>query len=145
MFKAISNWWNRDKIRADQTMAELKRYSDALNEALAERDQVKQELNVVSEEVAVFRQRDEADAARYTSKDPWVEIKSDKFDEARGLQIELDWNTAFIEYLKENGITGRDEDTAVQKWLALLYHDMTERLEAISIENTDKHRTNDYV
>lgn len=75
---------------------------------------------------------------KYDSTDPWVEITSEDFDERKGLCLGLDWNDAFISYLKESGITGSDDEEIVRKYLAYLYFDISERMEAKNIENSDK-------
>lgn len=80
-----------------------------------------------------------------TSTEPWVEIKSSSVDPVKGLMIELDWNDAFVQYLKDNGLQGRDDDTIVQKWVALLYENLINGLEEQAVENSDKIKVSDYV
>ena len=53
------------------------------------------------------------------SPEPWVDLKGYQ-ETAQGLKISLDWNTAFIEHLHEEGLRGSDEDDIVHKWLSLL-------------------------
>ena len=60
------------------------------------------------------------------NQEPWVDIKGAVEDEKHGLKIELDWNDAFIDYLRENGINGADDDTVIQKWITMLYADLME-------------------
>lgn len=144
MFKALSDWWNRDKIREQRIMSELERYSQALTREREERAKIETELADAKREVGLVRLKEEADRAKREGKEPWVEIKSADHSEVRGIQIELDWNPAFIQYLKENGITGRDEETAVQKWLAFLYQDLIVRLEEKVVEKSDGKRVNDF-
>lgn len=160
MWNKFKNWWNRDKLRADQAMAELKRYSEALTEAREEAAVIKQQQQVLEQqraelinetvtlesELEVFRTKAAEDAARRNSTEPWVEIKSERIDPIKGLQLELDWNEAFIQHLKESGLQGRDEDTIVQKWLALLTHKLVEGLEQQSINKTEERGTkNDFL
>lgn len=68
------------------------------------------------------------------SAEPWVEIYSESFDPTKGIKLELDWNDAFIQYLRDNGITGIDEDTIVQKWLAVISLDLSQQLENTVID-----------
>jgi hypothetical protein len=104
-----------------------------------ERDNLQQEL-------AVFRKKEEANKAKYDSKDPWVEIRSADFSDVRGFRIELDWNEAFVQHLKESGIKGSNEEETVQKWLALLYQNLIEKLESKAIDRKDVEKTvGDYV
>jgi len=97
-------------------------------------------------ELAVYRKQEEADKAKYESKEPWVEIRSEDFNDVRGFRIELDWNDAFIEQLKSSGIKGANDEEVVQKWLAILYQNLVEKLEVKSIDRKDVEKTiSDYV
>lgn len=158
MFKALSEWWNRDKIRADKAMEELERYSNALTQSRQEADALNEQRVVLEQqraeliaetvtlesELETHRTKAAEDEARRNGTEPWVEIKSERIDPVKGIQIELDWNDAFIQYLKESGITGRDEETVVQKWIAFLYQDLLEKLEQQVIDNSDKKRPGDF-
>ena len=62
------------------------------------------------------------------SPDPWVEIVGWVPDE-HGVRIELEWNDPFITVLRQQGITGADEDQVVQKWLIMLMHDLSQQSE----------------
>ena len=130
MFKSMSDWWNRDKIRQLELEAMLIRLEDKLTEKT-------NKLTAVEEELTEFKTREAEDEARRNGSEPWVEIKSAVVDPVKGIQIELDWNAAFVEYLRENGLTGQDDETIVQKWLAFLYEDLVNRLEDHVINNTD--------
>ena len=60
------------------------------------------------------------------SPDPWVEIQGWTQSAEGQVRIELDWNDAFVDELRKQGITGADEDQAIQKWLILLMQELTE-------------------
>lgn len=109
--------------------------------------QLEQELETASSELTVLREQVKEHEDKKNSPEPWVEVIGESIDPVRGIQIKLDWNDAFIQYLKENGITGKDEDTAIQKWLALLYHDLINNLEQRIIDNSDKfeNRASEYL
>lgn len=50
---------------------------------------------------------------------PYITIKNtsyNKEDGISGLYFEFDWNSKFIELLKENGYVGLNDDTIVQDW-----------------------------
>ena len=70
------------------------------------------------------------------SDKPWVSIIGDNIGE-EGLQLSLDWNNAFIDYLKASGIEGVDETQIVQKWLAMIAQQQADRLseEHLELEN----------
>jgi hypothetical protein len=166
MFKKISDWWNRDAIRLEAKMkdfeeryrAETARLHQQQQEERLAREQaerqyvdelrarhaVEEKLKEVEDTVIIFRRQEEEDEAKRNGTEPWVEIKSDSLDPIKGIHIELDWNEAFIQYLKDNGLKGRDDETIVQKWLAFLYEDLISRLEQQAIDNSDKPRVNDF-
>lgn len=74
------------------------------------------------------KQHDEYVATMKASPDPWVEIEG-WAETPQGVKVELEWNEAFVEELKKQGITGADEDQVVQKWITLLMHDMSSKME----------------
>jgi len=85
------------------------------------------------EEARIRQQKQKEDHDKYVaqmkaSPDPWVEILGEA-DTPQGLKIELEWNDAFVEMLKKEGITGANEDQIVQKWIALLMHDMSSKMD----------------
>lgn len=59
---------------------------------------------------------------------PHVEIVGEVVDPKHGVKLELDWNPEFIEYLKQGGITGANEEQIVGKWLSMLYKNTADQL-----------------
>ena len=140
----FQKWWNKDKIKEEKIFARLDaiqedfdKVNNKLEKTIAELEETTVELEDTKSELEIYRKKEEADNALRNGTEPWVVIKSDRLDPVKGIQIELDWNEAFIQYLKDNGLTGKDEDTIVQKWLALLYHNLLDRFEQQGIENSD--------
>lgn len=78
-----------------------------------EHARISEELARRSEYVAIMKQ----------SPEPWVDIKGENPNQD-GVEMELDWNDAFITYLREANIPGATEDEVVRKWLELLMHDI---------------------
>lgn len=64
----------------------------------------------------------------YASKEPWVEMQS-WADTPQGVKVELEWNDAFVQYLKAQGIEGTDDEQTVQKWVALLLMQINDSME----------------
>ena len=54
-----------------------------------------------------------------SSDEPWVDLKG-YTETANGLKISLDWNDAFIQHLRDNGMKGTDDEQIVHTWLAML-------------------------
>lgn len=59
------------------------------------------------------------------SAEPWVEVIGEKIDSDGRIELQLDWNAAFIKYLKLNGFRGQTDEILVQTWLAALERDAT--------------------
>lgn len=102
------------------------------------KEEVEHQLREAEKELTIFREKQQQFDDKRNGTDPWVEVVGESIDPVRGIEIRLDWNDAFIQYLKDNGITGKDEETAVQKYITLLYKDLVDKLEQQSIDNSDK-------
>lgn len=83
------------------------------------------------------------DRARFKPDDsspiPWVEVCSEEYDPVKGVKLQLDWNAAFVQYLRDNGLTGIDDDTIVQKWLSMVSTDLSSQLEDGVMERDGEH------
>ena len=95
--------------------------------------EMKSEQAVAMEEQSVRRLEEKAEQANYVKKmkespDPWVDIIGWVHTD-EGVKIELEWNDAFVDYLRANGVTGADEDQVVQKWVTLLLRDMADQMD----------------
>lgn len=149
MFKSISNWWNKDKIALQAEVEQLKRDKDVMNDTHdeiyrkrdAEMDALILERDSAFAELEQFKQ---IEKAKQDGIDPWLRIETARHDKVRGLEVELDWNQALIEYLREAWEGPKDDRVMVQKYLAMLYEHLIERLEAQVVDDTDKHRVNDF-
>ncbi len=140
----FSKWWNKNKIRQQELETKLEHVC-SLSEDLAKRnDELYKELIDSTIKLKEFEDKEKEIQDKQNSTEPWVEIKGERVDPVRGISLELDWNPAFIEYLKDNGITGADEDLIVQKWLSLLYGDLIEKFEERVIDNRDHYRPNEF-
>lgn len=71
----------------------------------------------VSLEPKAVRGEDPERAAYENSPTPWVKLVGEDVADGQ-IKISLDWNSAFIKTLKENGYEGVDDNQRVQKWLA---------------------------
>jgi hypothetical protein len=133
----FTRWWNRDKIAKqaiEDNINNLMNKVDALNIAFGD---TKIELDKANIELESYRKQDEEDDEKRNGTTPWVEIKSDSVDPVKGIQIELDWNDAFIQYLKDSGLSAKDDDSLVQKWIAMLYVDLLDKFEQQHIDDSD--------
>lgn len=106
-----------------QVLESLK--SENESQKMAKEQQKEQENKIYNDYVSTMKD----------SENPWVDIKGWATDE-QGVRVELDWNQAFVEYLKVNGITGTTDDEIVQKWITYLMNDMSAKLNPTE-KNTD--------
>jgi len=96
-------------------------------------DELKDERTRKMEEAKFRREEEDAEQQRYITKmkqspDPWVDIIGwVRTDE--GVKIELEWNDAFVDFLRVEGIKGADDEQVVQKWVTLLLRDMADEME----------------
>lgn len=94
---------------------------------------LKQEREGTNEE-----QLNDDERAQKESDQPWVKIVGDRVTED-GIKIDLDWNEAFIKHLVSCGISGKDDTQIVQKWLALIAMEQSERLKSEQLQNGDEY------
>lgn len=75
------------------------------------------------------------------SNEPWVNVVSTNFDEGNPKQgfMELEWNQAFIEFLREHGYQGSKEEEVVDKWFTDLCKNIGAQLDEESkfVANAD--------
>ena len=66
---------------------------------------------------------------RQKSDTPFVEIISDGYDPELGVQLQLDWNVAFIKELKAKGYSGKNDRDVVNKWLITMHKQLPSQFE----------------
>lgn len=136
MLSMIKKWWNKN----DQRFADLESSITQLTEAKLEQEQ--KSIQLAAEKEALVSEIDVLRTAvidKNTSKDsnePWVNVQSADFDKEHGLKIDLDWNDAFITYLKASGLKGKTDEIIIQKWLAFLYEDVITKMEDETTEES---------
>lgn len=91
-------------------------------------DKQKQEQQQIIERENAIKSHQTYVAKMKQSKDPWVEIQG-WAQTPEGVRVELDWNDAFADYLKQKGIPGADDQQIVQQWITLLLRDMADEIE----------------
>jgi hypothetical protein len=88
-----------------------------IEQAIAEHD--------LRKEVIVQKTADD----RQSSDIPFVEVISSGYDPELGVQMQLDWNAAFITELKGKGYRGRSDRDIVNKWLVATHKQLAEQFE----------------
>lgn len=95
-------------------------------------DEMRDEKSYQAEQDKVRRAEEKAEHERYVTKmkespDPWVDIIGWVQTE-EGVKVELEWNNPFVEFLRQNGITGTNDEQVVQKWIVMLMRDMSDQV-----------------
>lgn len=87
-------------------------------------------MNIIQKIKIYFKLRKELKQRAYektkfeNSDEPWVSIIGDAIDPKHGLKLDMDWNDAFVKYLRKNGVPGiRDEDV-VGYWVTTLHQQL---------------------
>ena len=76
---------------------------------------------------AVDKVLKEQSEAIKTAEEPWIKLESGELHPEHGIQLKLDWNGAFIDYLKkECGFSGPDDEAIIQKYIGAVYQDIYE-------------------
>ena len=141
----IMSWFTPKKKKGLSIEQRLDQLEHQLTVEKEDKQKLEAELTEATAELTVLREKHQEYEDRRNSPEPWVEVIGESIDPVRGIEIKLDWNDAFIQYLKENGITAKDEDTAVQKWLAFLYQDLMDKFEQKIVDNSDRKTVSDYL
>jgi hypothetical protein len=139
-------WWKtREEIEFELTnkiLANMKAEQEREFARLAEETRLQAELEAKAKEEAEARFKAEEDARLKAEEElkaqqePWVDIKGWVESPEHGLKIELDYNAAFVTYLRDAGIKGIDDDQIVQKWLAMVSQDVSNNILEQEINNS---------
>ena len=97
-------------------------------------EELKEKKALEEKERQLRQEQEDIERAKYVammkeSDEPWVDFVGNVRDMKEGQRLEMDWNDAFIQYLRDNGITGADDEQVVQKYISLLMRDMVDRFE----------------
>jgi hypothetical protein len=72
-------------------------------------------------------------------EEPRLEVLHSGITEDGRVKMTLDWNTAFIRHLADNGIMAETEEEAIQQYMSLLTHNIAEDMhEGISKNHLDE-------
>jgi len=78
---------------------------------LLERYKLWKEIRVRNKERAIYK----------NSNEPWVSVISHGVDTTKGMKLDLDWNEAFIVYLRAAGVPGSRDEDMVAYWITSLH------------------------
>lgn len=111
-------WKNKEQLKKE-LLAEIREDEDRRRKEIAEAEEKAREeerVRLAAEEKARLEEAEKMKA----SEEPWVEIKGIVEDPEKGIKIELDWNDAFVKHLRASGYKGADDDSVIQRYVAVL-------------------------
>ena len=129
MFKQL---WNAFTGKTNKEMEEL--YVNIRNmltniETLKSQNEHLKSVNeTITEQLTSLKEQVNKREQKYHSEEPYIEIVSDGFDPEKGIKMNLDWNAAFIEHAKQNGLQGITDYEIVKKYLAHMYITIIEEM-----------------
>jgi len=82
----------------------------------------------------IRREQEDMERANYVammkeSDEPWCEMDSKVRDTDKGSRVKMDWNDAWIVYLKQAGLQGADDEQIMQQYLTLMLRDHVDKYE----------------
>jgi hypothetical protein len=154
MFKSISNWWNKDKIalQAELTKANQVFHTTQTNLLNLQEELAQAKVQIgISKSVAMNANAllsevsQELDALKVEHRDmkeegildPWFIIEVNGENALKGLKINVDWNEAMVQHMKDKGHSYKNEDLMMQHFVAQLYEHVIMTLDAKVLEESD--------
>jgi len=94
--------------------------------------ELKEDKALKEKELEISRELEDIEYQKYVdimmkSDEPWVDFVGNVRDTQEGQRLQMNWNNAFIDFLREIGIAGADDEQVVQKYITALLYDMSER------------------
>lgn len=112
-------WFKSKEQKAKEELERFQAWAKLQKEAenKAEQDRIKHEEEL--RQAAIQLEKEKFQALK-NSDEPWCDWVAQGKNDVGQIQVKLDWNSAFIKYLRESGFDGHDEESIVQKYLAAL-------------------------
>ena len=97
-------------------------------------EEMKEEKVFEAKEREIRREAEDLERANYVAKmkasdEPWCDMDSKVRDTEHGSRVVMEWNDAWIVYLKEAGLTGTDDEQIMQQYLTLMLRDHIDKYE----------------
>ena len=97
-------------------------------------EEMKEQKVYEEKEREIRREEEDLERANYVAKmkasdEPWCEMDSKVRDTEHGLRVQMEWNDAFIVYLKGAGLTGSDDEQIMQQYLSLMLRENVDKYE----------------
>ncbi len=105
-------------------------------------EEMKEKRVYEEKERDIRRESEDLERANYIARmkdsdEPWCEMDSKVRDTEHGSRVQMEWNDAFIVYLKEAGLQGSDDEQLIQQYLTLLLRDTVDKYEERYAKDSD--------
>jgi len=122
----VENALTNNGILTPEMIAEVKK--QVTKEIIEE---IKEDKVLKKKETEIRQEMEDIEYQAYVdrmlaSSEPWVDFVGDVRDTEKGQRLRMEWNDAYIVWLKSIGITGADDDQIVQQYVTMLLKDMNE-------------------
>lgn len=116
-------WFKSKEQKEREELERFQRWKTLQEEAdsKVEKDRLKYEADLTK---AAKQLEEEELKALKESDEPWCDWVAHGKDSSGQIRVQLDWNKAFIDYLRECGFNGIDENLIVQKYLAAVAREL---------------------
>ena len=97
-------------------------------------EEMKEQKVYEQKEREIRHEEEDLERANYIAKmkesdEPWCEMDNKVRDTEHGSRVQMEWNDAFIVYLKGAGLAGADDEQIMQQYLTLLLRDTVDKYE----------------
>jgi hypothetical protein len=120
----------REREAKEREEADRARIMEAAVAIIEEEKRVAKEAEIAEgkriEELkqAAIRLDEEKQQQLKNSNEPWVKLESIEMDINGNIAMKLDWNSAFIKYLRDNCNFQGDDDRIVQQYIGAMWREM---------------------
>ena len=119
---------------------QIKVLQNKLNAAQEYNEELQNEIKSQSIQIQSYQKKID----KHNNIEPWFTIVAEGLDPIRGIQTTMDWNDAFLQYLKDSGFADKDEFIKKKKWILILHEDTISKIEERIIENSTLIKENQF-
>lgn len=104
----------------------IKNISNIIEKRKLQKARIEAELlNQMYDEYNITSETPEETESKKDDNSPWITVNGRDVGDGR-IELECDWNSQFIDYLRKNGFNGANDEVVVQQYLAVMHRQMME-------------------
>jgi len=125
--KKILNEINNLRDRLDTASTIIDQLSDDLEDNRDSMKKIKSSVKEIQSEMEEYRNYKTEKALLKEGDEPWADFTTTLADDGR-VKVEMDWNKAFIQHLKQQGMTANSEEDMVSIYFSSLVREAGDEL-----------------